>query len=44
MPSKRQAASSARLIALNSIWQIEWSSAARPSGVKGERFATAVAG
>jgi hypothetical protein len=26
------------LIALNSMWQIEWISAARPSGVKGERF------
>ena len=25
-------------MALNSMWQIEWTSAARPSGVKGDRF------
>ena len=30
-------------MALNSMWQIEWTSAARPSAVKGERVGTSVA-
>jgi hypothetical protein len=40
MPSKRQTASSARLMALNSMWAMACSSAARPSGLKGERRGT----
>src|SRR3989344_5667206 len=44
MPGKRQAASSARLMALNSMWQMACNSAARPSRVKGLREGTSLAG
>jgi hypothetical protein len=42
MPAKRQTASSARLMALNSMWQMAWISAARPATVNGERCGTSV--
>jgi 3-oxoacyl-[acyl-carrier-protein] synthase III len=43
MASKRQAASSARLMALNSMCAMACSSAASPSGLKGERLGTLAA-
>src|SRR5690606_10377337 len=44
MPAKRQQASSARFIALNSMCVMACSSAARPSSVKGERVGTSLGG